>query len=202
METAVLFSGGKDSSLTNIFLKKILPCEITNYTITFGINSNWKYAEETAKALEFPFKLYEIDKELLEKTVDRIVRDGFANDGITFLHKWVIESFLEDVTVDIIADGTRRDDRSPRLELSDMRRIEDKYDVAYVAPLMGISYRILKPICHALFIIEEGPTDLIKKSDYESEIKDLMKQRGLYPYDFFPKHSQSRVIGYKDRYAF
>jgi len=62
METAVLFSGGKDSSLTNIFLKKILPCEITNYTITFGINSNWKYAEETAKALEFPFKLFEIDK--------------------------------------------------------------------------------------------------------------------------------------------
>lgn len=202
METAVLFSGGKDSSLTNIFLKKILPCNITNYTITFGINSNWKYAEETAKILEFPFKLFQIDKELLEKSVDRIEKDGFANDGISILHKWVIESFLEDVTVDIIADGTRRDDRSPRLELSDMRRIEDKYEVSYVAPLMGISYKILKPICYSLFIVEEGPTDSIQKSDYESEIKDLMKQRGLYPYDYFPKHSQSRVIGYKNRYFF
>ena len=61
--------------------------------------------------------------------------------------------------VDFIADCTRRDDRSPKLELSDMRRIEDKYEVSYVAPLMGISYKILKPICYSLFIIEEGPTD-------------------------------------------
>lgn len=202
MDTAVLFSGGKDSSLTNIFLKKILPCNIVNYTITFGINSNWRYAKETAKALEFDFKLMELDSEILEKTIDWIEKDGFANDGITFLHKCVIEEFLDEVKVDIMADGTRRDDRSPRLELSDMRKIEDKYNVSYVAPLMGISYRILKPICNSLFIIEEGPTDSIKKSDYESEIKDLMKRRGLNPYDVFPKHSQSRVIGYKNRNAF
>jgi len=202
METAVVFSGGQDAALTNILLKKILPCKIVNYTVTFGINSNWRYAKETAKSLEFDFKLFEIDREIIEKAIDWIEKDGFANDGITFLHKCVIESFLDEIKVDIIADGTRRDDRSPRLELSDMRRIEDKYNVSYVAPLMGISYRILKPICHSLFIIEEGPTDLIKKSDYESEIKDLMKQRGLNPYDYFPKHSQSRVIGYKDRNAF
>jgi len=202
MDTAVLFSGGKDSSLTNIFLKKILPCNIVNYTITFGINSNWRYAKETAKALEFDFKLMELDSEILEKTIDWIEKDGFANDGITFLHKCVIEEFLDEVKVDIIADGTRRDDRSPRLELSDMRKIEDKYNVSYVAPLMGISYRILKPICNSLFIIEEDPTDSIKKSDYESEIKDLMKRRGLNPYDVFQKHSQSRVIGYKNRNAF
>jgi len=202
MDTAVLFSGGKDSSLTNIFLKKILPCNIVNYTITFGINSNWRYAKETAKALEFDFKLMELYSEILEKTIYWIEKDGFANDGITFLHKCVIEEFLDEVKVDIIADGTRRDDRSPRLELSDMRKIEDKYNVSYVAPLMGISYRILKPICNSLFIIEEGPTDSIKKSDYESEIKDLMKRRGLNPYDVFPKHSQSRVIGYKNRNAF
>ncbi|NMC76666.1 MAG: phosphoadenosine phosphosulfate reductase family protein [Candidatus Methanofastidiosa archaeon] len=202
MDTAVLFSGGKDSSLTTILLKKIFPCNVVNYTVTFGINSNWRYAKETANALEFDFKLFEVDKELLEKAVDRIEKDGFANDGITLLHKCVIEEFLEEIKVDLIADGTRRDDRSPRLELSDMRRIEDKYSVSYLAPLMGISYRIIKPLCHSLFVIEEGPTDSIKKSDYESEIKDLMRQRGMYPYDFFPKHAQSRVLRYKDRNAF
>lgn len=202
MEAAVLFSGGKDSSFVNFFLKKIFPCNVKNYTVTFGINSNWKYARDTAKALDFPFKLFEADIEILEKTVDIIEKDGFVNDGITFLHKSVIETFVQEVNVDVIADGTRRDDRSPKLELADMRRIEDMYNVSYVAPLMGISYRILKPICYSLFIIEEGPTDLIKKSDYESEIKDLMEQRSLNPYDFFPKHSQSRVTGYKDRYAF
>ncbi len=202
METAVLFSGGKDSSFVNIFLKKILPCNIINYTVTFGVNSNWKYAEETAKALEFPFKLFLADLEILERSVDRIEKDGFANDGITFLHKAVIETFVQEINVDIVADGTRRDDRSPKLDLADMRRIEDMYDVSYVAPLMGISYRILKPICFSLFTIKEGPTDLIKKSDYESEIKGLMEKRGLNPNDFFPKHSQSRVIGYRDRDAF
>lgn len=59
-----------------------------------------------------------------------IMEDGFPNDGIKFLHESVVEEISE--MYDIIADGTRRDDRTPKLNINQIKSLEDRKDVQYI----------------------------------------------------------------------
>ena len=109
MKACVLYSGGKDSSLMGVILKHLgFDVELT--TANFGVYDSYIPASKSAESLGFTHKVLKLDFELLDKTCDMIMKDGFPNDGIKFLHESVIEGVANHY--DVIADGTRRDDRS------------------------------------------------------------------------------------------
>ncbi|MBW9223382.1 7-cyano-7-deazaguanine synthase [Methanothermococcus sp. SCGC AD-155-E23] len=191
----VLFSGGKDSSLSAVLLKK-LGYDVELVTVNFGVLDSYKYAQETADILNMPHRVEFLDREVIERSVDIILRDGYPARGIQYLHKSVIEILADRYKV--IADGIRRDDRVPKLSHSEIQSIEMRKNIEYITPLMGFGHKTIKYLVDRYFIISQGESDTILKSDYESEIRALIKARGKDPRDYFPKHVQSRVIGVKE----
>ncbi|MBA2852006.1 hypothetical protein HNP86_002169 [Methanococcus maripaludis] len=190
----VLFSGGKDSSLSAIILHN-LGYDIQLVTVNFGVLDSYLHAEETAKIIGYPHKVESMDRELIEKSVDMILKDGYPGNGIQFVHKQVLEIISE--KYDVIADGTRRDDRVPRLDHSEIQSLEMRKNIQYVTPLMGFGHKTLRNLVNNYFIISEKESEELLKSDYETEIRELIRQRGIDPLEYFPKHIQSRVIGLK-----
>jgi hypothetical protein len=198
MKTALLYSGGKDSSLAAVILSR-LGFDVTLYTATFGIKGSWRLARDSARALGFEHQRLELDPSLLEEACEQIEDDGFPKDGINSIHRAALEAVAEDHPV--IADGTRRDDRVPKLDLGIIRSIEDRFDTEYIAPLSGIGYRTLNRLTEEFFVLEQRRTDQMEKGDYEAEIWAYMEARGLDPRDYFPhRHLQSRVLGFRKSY--
>ena len=115
MKACVLYSGGKDSSFMGVMLKR-LGLDVELCTANFGVYDSYIPASLSAKSLGFNHRVLDLDFELLDKTCDMIMEDGFPNDGIKFLHESVVEEISE--MYDIIADGTRRDDRTPKLNIN------------------------------------------------------------------------------------
>jgi predicted subunit of tRNA(5-methylaminomethyl-2-thiouridylate) methyltransferase len=192
----VLFSGGKDSSLSAILLKK-LGYELELITINFGILDSYRHAQETAKILGLPHSVEFLDGEILEKSVDIILKDGFPSNGIQYIHKTVIEILSDKYK--LIADGTRRDDRVPKLSHSEIQSIEMRKKIQYITPLTGFGHKTIRSLVDNYFVISEKESEDLLKSDYETEIRELIKLRGENPLDYFPKHIQSRVIGLKEK---
>ncbi|MBW9222621.1 hypothetical protein KKP97_06200 [Methanothermococcus sp. SCGC AD-155-C09] len=190
----VLFSGGKDSSLAALLLKK-LNYDVELITVNFGILDSYRYAQETSKILNLPHKVEFLDREIIERSVEIILRDGYPSNGIQYLHKSVIEVLSDKYK--ILCDGTRRDDRVPRLSYSEIQSLEMRKNLEYLTPLMGFGHKTINSLVEKYFIISQGESDNILKSDYESEIRELIKIKGKKPEDYFPKHKQSRVIGIK-----
>jgi predicted subunit of tRNA(5-methylaminomethyl-2-thiouridylate) methyltransferase len=62
----VLFSGGKDSSLSAIILNN-LGYDIELVTINFGVLDSYIHAQNTAKILNYSHKVISLDSEILEK---------------------------------------------------------------------------------------------------------------------------------------
>ena len=194
IKAMVLFSGGKDSSLTALLLKK-LNYDVELITVNFGILDSYKYAQETSKILNLPHKVEFLDREIIEKSVEIILRDGYPSNGIQYLHKSVIEILSDKYK--IICDGTRRDDRVPRLSYSEIQSLEMRKNLEYLTPLMGFGHKTINSLVEKYFIISQGESEDILKSDYETEIRELIKIKGKKPEDYFPKHKQSRVVGIK-----
>ncbi|KZX13231.1 DUF7411 family protein [Methanobrevibacter oralis] len=193
MKAGVLYSGGKDSSFMAIILKK-LGFDVELCTANFGVYKSYIPAKLSAKSLNFTHKVLDLDFELLDKTCDIIMKDGFPNEGIKFIHKNVIEEVAENY--DIIADGTRRDDRTPKLDINQIKSLEDRKDVQYIN-LNSFGYKTLKLITSNLFEISHEKSNKDNSSDYEVEIRTLIDKKGGNSLDIFPEHYQTRVIGYK-----
>ena len=193
MKTAVLYSGGKDSSLMAVILDR-LGYEVELITINFGVFDSTKPARESAESLGFKHEVLKLDKEILVEAVNMIIRDQFPNNGINHIHHTVIEKLADEY--DLIADGTRREDRIPKLKQNEIQSLEDRKGVQYVN-LTGIGYKTINDTSDRLFKLQKAESDIHNSSDYEMEIRVLLEQKGQNINEIFPQHIQSRVIGWK-----
>ncbi|MBQ6219140.1 MAG: 7-cyano-7-deazaguanine synthase [Methanosphaera sp.] len=193
MKTCVLYSGGKDSSLMAVILDR-LGYDVELVTINFGKFDSTKPAKESAENLGFHHKVIKLDEKILTDAVDMIIRDNFPNNGINHIHHEVIEQLADEY--DLIADGTRREDRIPKLKQNEIQSLEDRKSVQYVN-LTGIGYKTINDISDNLFKLQKSESNIYNSSDYEMEIRVLLEEKGININEIFPQHIQSRVIGWK-----
>ena len=197
MKASVLFSGGKDSCLTAKMLSDFFDIELI--TTSFGLLSNWEKAEEVAKKLNFPFKVLKLDKEILKQAAEQTVKDGFPNNGIKYMHQKTLEEVAKNSK--IISDGVRRDDKVPVLSISEIRSLEDKFDVHYVQPLAGYSWKTINILVEKFFVIEEHKSaSSFVGSEYEFELREIIKREygDEKIKEIFPQnHTHSLVIDVK-----
>ena len=194
MKAAVLYSGGKDSSFVAVMLAR-LGLDVELCTANFGVYDSYVPAQKSAEALGFPHRVLRMDKEILEKTCEMIMQDGFPNDGIKYIHAETVEKMADEY--DIIADGTRRDDRTPKLSVNQIRSLEDRKNVSYIN-LDSFGHKSIKLITESLFEISHEKSNRDNSSDFEVEIRTLIDEMGGNSLDIFPEHYQTRVIGYKE----
>lgn len=197
MKAYVLYSGGKDSSLMAILLKKIgIEVELVN--VNFGVYDSFIPSQKSAKSLGIKHNVLSLDKNILINSVDIILNDGFPNNGISYLHKAVIEelaNLANENQFSIIADGTRRDDRTPKLNKDEIRSLEDRKNIQYIN-LDSFGYKTIDSLVSDLFIITQEESNMDNSSDYEVEIRWFIdKEKNLNSSEIFPKHFQTRVIG-------
>ena len=192
-----LYSGGKDSSLAAWMLTR-LGYDVELVTVSFGLLDNWRFARETAEKLGFDHKVLYLPREMLEKAAEMAMEDGHPNNAIQCIHERALEALASLPEVERVSDGTRRDDRVPILDLPKARSLEDRFNVAYIRPLLGLGYKTIKELTERLFVIEMGESEYLEKGDYEVELRHLLREKGIDPLGIFPKsHYQSRVMGWK-----
>jgi tRNA methyltransferase len=196
MKAVVLYSGGKDSSLVAVLLHR-LGYQVELLTANFGFFPSWKPAAESASKLGFKHQILKADSKILEEAVEMIKKDGFPNQGINYLHQMVLHLAAENYN--LVADGTRRDDRVPKLKLSEIKSLEDTEGVQYLN-LAGWGHKTIKQLSEKLFEFKKEPTSMENNSDYEIEIRYLMgkKEDEDMASKLFPPHVQSRVIGWRE----
>ena len=193
MKAAVLYSGGKDSSFVAVMLKR-LGLDVELYTANFGVYDSYIPAGKSAESLGFKHNVLKMDYDILDKTCEMIMEDGFPNDGIKYIHEQTVEKLAE--THDIIADGTRRDDRTPKLNINQIKSLEDRKQVQYIN-LDSFGHKSVKLITENLFEISKEKSNKDNSSDFEVEIRTLIDEKGGNSLEIFPEHYQTRVIGYK-----
>ena len=193
MKAGVLYSGGKDSSFMAVMLKR-LGLDVELCTANFGVYDSYIPAGKSAEALGFKHNVLKMDFDILDKTCDMIMNDGFPNEGIKFIHAQTVEKIADDY--DIIADGTRRDDRTPKLNINQIRSLEDRKNVQYIN-LDSFGHKSVRLITSNLFEISHEKSNKDNSSDFEVEIRTLIDEKGGNSLDIFPEHYQTRVIGYK-----
>jgi len=194
MELALLYSGGKDSSLAALLLEEFYDVRLV--TGSFGITDDWEHAEQAADALGFPFETLSLDRQVADEAVDRMADDGYPRNGIQRVHDHALERAAE-LDVDAIADGTRRDDRVPNVSRASAQSIEDRWGVDYIAPLSGFGRHAVDRLVEATFEVEVGPSEQIEKADYEDELRALLADRhdSQAVRAVFPDHEQTYVHG-------
>ena len=193
MKAAVLYSGGKDSSLMAVLLKR-LGFDVELFTVNFGVYDSYIPALNSAKSLGFNHNIFKQDKNILKHACEMILEDNFPNEGIRYLHHEVIENIADDYS--IIADGTRRDDRTPKLNINEIKSLEDRKDVQYIN-LDSFGFKSIKLITNNLFEISHEKSNKDNSSDYEVEIRLLIDEIGGNSSEIFPEHYQTHVVGYK-----
>ena len=170
MKAGVLYSGGKDSSFVAVMLKR-LGLDVELCTANFGVYDSYIPASRSAEALGFKHNVLKMDGDILDKTCDMIMDDGFPNDGIKFIHAQTVEAIADDY--DIIADGTRRDDRTPKLNINQIKSLEDRKNVQYIN-LDSFGHKSVRLITSNLFEISHEKSNKDNSSDFEVEIRTLI----------------------------
>ena len=196
MKACVLYSGGKDSSLIAVILKN-LGYEVELVTLNFGVYPSWKAAALSASNLGFKHRILDGDHHVLKNAVDTIIKDGFPNNGINQVHKYALELAAHEYSV--VADGTRRDDRIPKLDFNEVRSFEDRNDVEYIN-LCGFGHKSINHLSKTLFEVKKELSSMENNSDYEIEIRYLISELEgeELAFKIFPEHLQSRVIGWRE----
>ena len=196
MRAALLFSGGKDSTLAGLVLEPFY--DVTLVTASFGV-VDLDPAREAAEALGFPHETVALDPDVARAAVERMHDDGYPRNGIQRVHEHAVERVASARTddFDAVADGTRRDDRVPTIDRPLAQSVEDRFDVDYLAPLAGIGRGAIDDMVADRLVVDTGPSAEIPKADYEVELRALLVDEygdGAVD-DVFPDHTQSRVRG-------
>lgn len=195
MEAGVLFSGGKDSALAAILLARDYDVELNTYV--FDPDRKVPAVQAAAAALDLPFQRRVLGKGLLEKAVDLLLSCGYPNDAINMVHRAAVETLSREYGV--VSDGTRREDRVPRLERSEVQHLETTTGCSYVRPLLGYGKPEVERLAGRLLVVQYGETGSIGNGDYEQEIRSAVRARGIDPASLFPsRHLQSLVVGKRE----
>ncbi len=204
MDAAVLFSGGRDSTLAALVLAPFY--DVTLVTGTAGVTDDWTHARRVARRLvtavdgDGPttfapeFRRVELDRKTFADAARRIRADGYPRAGIQRVHEHAVERVAR-LEFDAVADGTRRDDRTPRLDRPTAQSVEDRHDVDYLAPLAGAGYGAVRAMADRRLRVTRGPSETVGRADYEAELRALVREQGGSVADCFPAHEQSRVTG-------
>lgn len=194
MDLALLYSGGKDSSLAALALDSFYDIQLV--TAHFAITDDWRHASDAADALGYAFQTVELDLAVAEDAVEQMHEDGFPRNGIQQVHEHALEAVAE-LDIDAIADGTRRDDRVPTISRAQAQSLEDRHEVDYLAPLSGFGRHAVDRLVESTLEVESGPSEQIHKADYESELRELLEEsHGEEAVaEVFPAHEQTRVRG-------
>jgi predicted subunit of tRNA(5-methylaminomethyl-2-thiouridylate) methyltransferase len=194
MELALLYSGGKDSSLAAALLDRFY--DVRCVTGSFGLTHDWEHAERAAAEIGFPFERIDLDRAVADEAAERMIADGYPRNGIQRVHEHALET-IADRDVDAIADGSRRDDRVPTVSRAQAQSLEDRHGVDYISPLSGFGRHAVDRLVEATFEVEQGPSEEIPKADYEDELRTLIADEHgeATVAEVFPDHDQTYVRG-------
>jgi predicted subunit of tRNA(5-methylaminomethyl-2-thiouridylate) methyltransferase len=149
-----------------------------------------------ADALGFPLKKRVFEKGMMDEMADLVIERGYPNDAINAVHQAAVESLA--AVYDVVGDGTRFDDRVPMLPRDTVQSLMSRTGCSYVRPLLGYPRHEVDRLADRLLVVQYGETGTIPNGDYESEIRDAIRARGLDPASLFPAHhEQSLVVGRK-----
>ncbi|MBI5680066.1 MAG: hypothetical protein HZC47_04135 [Methanobacterium sp.] len=198
MKACVLYSGGKDSSLMAVILEK-LGYDVELVTLNFEIFDSFKPAEESASSIGFKHSVLKADRSIIQNATNIIIDDQFPNNGINYIHKEALN--LASKNYDVVADGTRRDDRTPKLNQREINSLESRRNVEYLT-LRGFGHKTINNLVDTLFEVKKEQTKMENNSDYEIEIRCLLNEieGEEAASNIFPSHIQSRVIGWKNKF--
>lgn len=216
---SVLFSGGKDSALAALLLEPFH--DVTLVTVGFGVESapepGWgvargtHHAREAAEAIDLPHRVVSLPESIARAAAERTVADGYPREAIQSVHEQALEAVAESVVAGTddrgspvrpaIADGTRRDDRVPRLDRPAIQSLEDRHGVDYLVPLRGFGRGAVDRLAETRLEVAVGPSEELAKADYEAAIRTLIRREHGHDRvaELFPDHTQSRVVGRSDR---
>jgi predicted subunit of tRNA(5-methylaminomethyl-2-thiouridylate) methyltransferase len=194
MKAGVLYSGGKDSSLAAILLGTYYEVELN--TFVFDPLRHIPSVEAAAGALGYPLKKRVFREGMMNEMADLVIAKGYPNDAINAVHQAAVELLAAEY--DVVGDGTRFDDRVPMLPREAVQSLMSRTGCSYVRPLLGYPRREVDRLADQIFVVNYGETGTIRNGDYESEIRDTIRARGLDPASLFPAHhEQSLVVGRK-----
>jgi hypothetical protein len=99
----------------------------------------------------------------------------------------------------LIADGTRRDDKVPKIDFNEVRSFEDRNGVEYIN-LGGFGHKSINNLSKTLFEVKKELSNRENNSDYEIEIRFLISdlEGDELAFKIFPEHLQSSVIGWRE----
>ncbi|HJJ46684.1 MAG TPA: alpha hydrolase [Methanocorpusculum sp.] len=195
MKVGVLYSGGKDSSLAAVLLSHDYDVEL----LTFGFDEHHATPsiETAAKEIGFPWKKLTFASGFIDDVINMIVNDVHPANAINEIHRRSLYALAE--KYEVVADGTRRDDRVPMRTTAEVQSFEMKTGVSYIRPLLGIGKTEIMRLTNRLFEVVYGETGTIPNGDYESEIRTELTQRGFDFKSLFPmNHEQSLVLKKKE----
>jgi predicted subunit of tRNA(5-methylaminomethyl-2-thiouridylate) methyltransferase len=197
VDLALLYSGGKDSTLAALLLDSFY--DVTLVTGRFGISDDWEHARTAADRLGYPFDTVDLDPDVASEAVARMSDDGYPRNGIQQVHEHALER-VADLDVDAVADGTRRDDRVPTISRAQAQSLEDRHDVDYLSPLAGLGRHAVDRLVAETLDVETGPSTQVPKGDYEAELRALLaEEHGQAAVErVFPDHEQSYVRGLQE----
>ena len=194
MKVAVLFSGGKDSSLAALLLEPFFD-EIELVTFGFQGEESWTRASDAAEEIGHRHQRMIFPEEVEEKALKILLSKGFPNDALDYVHAIAVETVAKEC--EFVADGTRRDDRAPKMDWSAIRSLEDRLHVQYLRPLAGLGQKSIRAMASRYLDFEEMLSEKYPASDYEVGLRYALKERyGQEKVDcIFPSnHTHTRVI--------
>jgi predicted subunit of tRNA(5-methylaminomethyl-2-thiouridylate) methyltransferase len=198
MKAAILFSGGKDSALTTLLLEPFFD-QIELITFTFGQDESWKVAASAAKQLGHFHRRLVFDQTVLDKSLEILLLTGYPNDALNYVHSIAVETLAREF--EFVADGTRRDDRAPKMSQEAVRSMEDHLKMHYLRPLAGLGGKTIRAMASKYLDFDEELSEKYPASDFEVGLRyALINRHGQEEVDrIFPRnHTHTRVTRRKE----